>query len=354
MQFPLQQTNIAFDQKYEVEAFDANKLINNYKFKKNEILSADDDDTNDFLSKNKKISINNVLINLIHKENQKFKDFSEKRSKNIQESQETIEKDKNDFENLSDKQRDLYFKLSDLCNKIHEKNIDLIKLLHYYRTKEKTLEDEIFKKIEQIESLRIYAKFVHKVLGGDDKLFEGDLIPNYENDNRPDINILIKKIYDIYGHLLKKHKLSINSNYSNDKETKKSQKNELKLSDSQIDDDIEIDLLSDPDLMIRKFKEIENQILRIVEKTKMFNKYELKEADNNKEYIKDLKRRIKNLEIEYEKEKKALIDYKINELGKASEISEEDFCIMVKDLNKTIKDFNEKSIKEEKKENTRY
>ena len=346
---PIQQTNVAFAPKYENEVLDANRIINNYKFKENELL-APDDDTNDFLSTNKKISINNMLIELMHNVNQKCKDYNEKRNKTIQQSEDNIEKDKKDFDDVSFKQRELYFKISDLCSKIHEKNIELMKLLYYYRTREKTLEDEIFKKIEQIESLRIYAKFVHKVLGGSDKLFEGDLIPNYENDNRPDINILIKKIYDIYGHLLKKHKLSINSNFSNDKEKiKRNQKSELRLSDSQIDDEIDIDLLNDPDLMIRKFKEIEDQILRIVEKTKMYNKYELKEEENNKEFIKDLKRRIKTLENEYEIEKKALNDYKINEFGKTSDITEEDFCIMAKDLSKTINQcFNEKNINEEK------
>ena len=46
-----QQINIAFDSKYEDEIFDAKRLINNYKFKENDLLIPDDDDANDFLSK---------------------------------------------------------------------------------------------------------------------------------------------------------------------------------------------------------------------------------------------------------------------------------------------------------------
>ena len=319
--------NLAYDSKYENIVFDADKIINNYKFRENE-LKVPDNGTSDFLSKNKEISINNVLIELIQNENKKIKTRNENINKNIKEYEKIIEKDEKNFDNISNKQRELYYKISDLLYMMRDKRVELIKLLYYYQTKAKTLEDEIFKKIEQIESLRIYAKFVHKVLGGDEKLFDGDLIPNYENDNRPETDIIVKKIYQKYGHLLKKNKISnISENNKNP---------ELKLSESEIMEDIDIDLLEDPDLMIRKFKELENQILRIVERKGLFNKYEIKEAEDNKQLLKDMKIRIEKLKKKYEKHKKALIDYKNNEFGKTSEISEEDFCIMANDLCKSI------------------
>ena len=243
------------------------------------------------------------------------------------------------LENLTFQQRELYFKISDLLNQILDKKADLIKLLYNYKTREKTLEDEIFKKIEQIESLRIYAKFVHKVLGGDEKLFEEELIPDYENDNRPNMDILLKKVYDKYGHLIKKPKLSssVNSIYSQDKEKNKINKDiKLKDLDNSNNEEIDFDLLTDPDLMIRKFKELEEKILRIVERKKMFNKYEIKEAEDNKQLLKEMKLRIIELQKEYDLSKKALIDYKINEFGKNSEMSEEDFCTMTDDLCRAI------------------
>ena len=331
--FDERKINVAYDSKYEDFVFDANKVINNYRYRENE-LKVPDNDKNDFISKNKKISIDNVLIELMQKENKKIKTRNENISKNIEEYGKIIEKDEENFENVSNRQRELYYKISDLVYKIREKKLDLMKLFYNYKTREKTLEDEIFKKIEQIESLRIYAKFVHKVLGGDEKLFEDDLIPDYENDQRPDTDTIIKKIYEKYGHLLKKSKLSFNSENNEDRE--KNKKAELKLSESEITEDIEVDLLEDPDLMIRKFKEIEDQILRIVQRKEIFNKYEMKEAEDNKRIMKDIKLRIEKLEKEYEMHKQAFIDYKIHEFDKNSEISEEDFCIMAKDLCKTI------------------
>ena len=311
---PIIQNRIAYNRKYENEVLDAPKIINNYKLKEND-LKVPDDDPKEFIDKNKKISINNVLIELMQNENKHLKEYNEIRSKNIKESEEKIQKDINNFENYTYKQRELYYKISDLLYELKDKNVDIIKLLYHYQIRENTLVDEIFKKIEQIESLRIYAKFVHKVLGGDEKIFEGDLIPDYKNDNRPDINILLKKIYEKYGYLLKKRKLSLNSN--------RSEKKELKL-------------LNDPDLMIRKYKELEDQILRVIEKTKMFNKNEIREQENNKQLLRDMKNNIKNLEKEYETHKNILKDYKKHEFGNSSDISEEDFCILANDLCRTI------------------
>ena len=342
---PIKQSKIAYSTKYQDEVLDANIVINNYRFKENE-LKVPDNDKNDFITKNKNITISNVLIDIMHNESKKLKEFNEKRAINIQESVENIKKDEKRFEDITNKQRELYYKISDQIYRLQDKNVDLINLLYNYTIKIKTMEDEIFKRIEQIESLRIYAKFVHKVLGGDETLFEGELIPNYENDNRPDINVLIKIIFTKYGHLLKKHRFSINSSYSEGKE-KKNKKKDLKLSDSENEYDNN-DLLDDPDLMIRKYKELEDKILRIVERTKLYNKNEIQEADNNKKLLREMKNRIKDLEKELYFNKKVLKDYIKNEFGNNSEISEEDFCNMACDLCETIsRCFNNNTKKEE-------
>ena len=346
---PIMQTKIAFNTKYQNEVFDANKVINNYRFKENE-LKVPDNDKNDFITKNKNITISNILIDLMNNESKKLKEFNEKRAINLHKSIENIDKDEKKFEEITNKQRELYYKISDQKYKLQDKYADLINLLNNYKIKAKTMEDEIFKKIEQIESLRKYARFVHKVLGGDEKLFEEDLIPNYENDNRPDINILIKIIYNKYGYLLNRHRFSIKSSYSEgkDKKEKIKKKELLKLSDSENDDDNN-DLLDDPDLMIRKYKELEDKILRVVERTKLYNKTEIEEVDNNKQLLREMRNRVKDLEKEYDFNKKALKDYIKNEFGKNSEISEEDFCNMAFDLCQIISQCFNNNKKEEKK-----
>jgi hypothetical protein len=188
----------------------------------------------------------------------------------------------------------------------------------------------------------MYAKFVHKILGNNEKCFEKELIPDYKNSEKPDLNFLIQEVYDIYGHLL-------GNNYS-----KKKQKNmELKLNNDDDEDehaiaDIDDDILSDPYLMIRKFKELEDKIIRKVQRLENFNKMQIREQQEKTEIIKELKDRIKKLEKEYDFEKSLLIEYKNNELGKNSQdIINKDFYIMADDLCKKIyQTFNsEKNLK---------
>ena len=176
---PVIQNGIAYNRKYENEVLDANKIINNYKFRENE-LKIPDDEPKEFISKNINIAINNKVIELMHNEDKRIKDNYENRINNIKESEDIIQKDIDNFESYAYKQRDLYYKISDLLYEIKDKNVDLIKLLYKYQIRGNTLEDEIFKKIEQIESLRIYARFIHKILGVDHKIFDGDLIPDYK------------------------------------------------------------------------------------------------------------------------------------------------------------------------------
>ena len=315
---PIRKNKIAYDTRYENVVFDANDIINKFKYNEHKNkLKVSDDDMNEFISKNKQISKNNVLIELMLNENKKLKIENDIRKINIRKSAKIIEKNEMNFDHFTSKQRDIYFKLSDILNKIQEKNMDLMKLLYNYKTREKTLEDEIFKIIEQIESIRIYAKFIHKVLGGDIKMFEGELIPDYKNDNRPDINLLINKVYKKYGNLIKNHKLSLstNSNNSEGKENNYTNTNDIKLEDKDNVEEIDIDLLDDPYIIIKKFKELEDKIIYLVKNREIFYKNKMKEDEENEEIINYMNHRFIKLEKEYKVKKRELINYKKDELG---------------------------------------
>ena len=327
---PTIQSKVAYDPKYEDVVFEPNKLINEYTCKEND-LKLDENDVNDFISKNKQISINNVLINLIKDVNKKLKRENEIKSKNIEDFGIIIEKDEENFDKFSSAQKDLYFKLGDMAEKINLEANNIRKLLFIYTTREKSLEDEIFKIIEQIDLLRVYAKFVHKVLEEDEKLFEEEIIPDYANDNRPDIYILINKVFEKYNHLLKKKKKDINNNL-------------LKLDENENEniEDIDNDILSDPYLVIKKFKELEDLIIRAVQYSAKFNISYNKESEEQQEIIQDMKNQINKLKKEYEKSKMSLIEYKKSELGGISK-SDEEYCLMIDDLCKAINDDNYKS-----------
>ena len=323
--------NIAYESKFENIVFDANKLLNKHNFKENDLKI--NDNMNSFIDQNKELCLNNLLIKLIKKKNKNLKENFEIRNKEVEKFKTTLTNDEKDFETYIIKQKNLYYKTSDLLNQIHIKNYNLIRIFYEMKSKSRILEDEIFKMIEQIESLRIYAKFVTKVLGGNDKLFDGDLIPDYENLTKLDINTLVKKVYDKYGNLLKKHKLSMTSNsYYTINNIEKNNNEEINSQDETIEE-IDVDLLNDPLFMVRKFKDIEERILFFVEKSDIFTKYANKEYDFNEQTIKELKLRIIKLNQELEYSKKSLNDYKNIVYQNVTQNNEnQEFYSLIKDL----------------------
>ena len=330
---------IAYDSKFENIVFDANKVLKKHNFKENDLKV--NDNINTFVSQNKELGLNNLFIKLIKQENKNLKENTESRNKEIEKFKTIIEKDEKDFDSCINKQKNLYYQTNDLLNQIHIKNYNLIKIFYELKSKSKTLEDEIFKMIENIETLRLYAKFVTKVLGGNDKFFEGELIPDYENSIKPDIHILIKRVYDKYGNLLKKHKLSITSNtfYTiNNKEKNKNNNEEINTQDETIEQ-VDLDLLNDPLLMVRKFKELQERILYSVGKIEAFEKNANIEYENNEQIIKDLKYRINILQKELEYSQINLDDFKnILNQNNFKNTENQEFYRLIKDLSMNIFD----------------
>ena len=343
IQFKSSNDNIAYESKFRNIVFDANKVLNTHIEKDNEFNLKDN--INTFISQNKELCLNNLLVKILKKENKNLKENFEIRSKNVENSVKTLSKDEKDFELYSTQQKKLYYKTNDLLNQIHTKNYVLYKLYYDLQTKSKVLEDEIFKMIEQIESLRIFAKFVTKVLGGNDKIFEGELIPSYENTSRPDIKILIKIIFEKYGNLLENRKLSVtkNTNNTNNEIEKDLNLNDINNNNSQNDEtneEVDIDILNDPHFMLWKFKDFEERILQFIEKNDIYAKYANKEYENYENIIKELKLRIVKLKKELEYSEKNLSDFKNMIFGKNFQENENKIYYgLIKDLCKDIYEF---------------
>ena len=344
IQFKSSNDNIAYESKFRNIVFDANKVLNTHIEKDNEFNLKDN--INTFISQNKELCLNNLLVKILKKENKNLKENFEIRSKNVENSVKTLSKDEKDFELYSTQQKKLYYKTNDLLNQIHTKNYVLYKLYYDLQTKSKVLEDEIFKMIEQIESLRIFAKFVTKVLGGNDKIFDGELIPSYENKSRPDIKILIKIIFEKYGNLLENRKLSVtkNTNNTNNEIEKDLNLNDISNNNNSQDDEtneeVDIDILNDPHFMLWKFKDFEERILQFIEKNDIYAKYANKEYENYENIIKELKLRIVKLKKELEYSEKNLSDFKNMIFGKNFQENENKIYYgLIKDLCKDIYEF---------------
>ena len=344
IQFKSSNDNIAYESKFRNIVFDANKVLNTHIEKDNEFNLKDN--INTFISQNKELCLNNLLVKILKKENKNLKENFEIRSKNVENSVKTLSKDENDFELYSTQQKKLYYKTNDLLNQIHTRNYVLYKLYYDLQTKSKVLEDEIFKMIEQIESLRIFAKFVTKVLGGNDKIFDGELIPSYENTSRPDIKILIKIIFEKYGNLLENRKLSVtkNTNNTNNEIEKDLNLNDISNNNNSQDDEtneeVDIDILNDPHFMLWKFKDFEERILQFIEKNDIYAKYANKEYENYENIIKELKLRIVKLKKELEYSEKNLSDFKNMIFGKNFQENENKIYYgLIKDLCQDIYEF---------------
>ena len=345
IQFKSSNDNIAYESKFRNIVFDANKVLNTHieKDKDNEFNLKDN--INTFISQNKELCLNNLLVKILKKENKNLKENFEIRSKNVENSVKKLSKDEKDFELYSTQQKKLYYKTNDLLNQIHTRNYVLYKLYYDLQTKSKVLEDEIFKMIEQIESLRIFAKFVTKVLGGNDKIFDGELIPSYENTSRPDIKILIKIIFEKYGNLLENRKLSVtkNTNNTNNEIEKDLNLNDINNNNSQDDEtneEVDIDILNDPHFMLWKFKDFEERILQFIEKNDIYAKYANKEYENYENIIKELKLRIVKLKKELEYSEKNLSDFKNMIFGKNFQENENKIYYgLIKDLCQDIYEF---------------
>ena len=320
---------IAYDSKFENVVFDANNLLNKHTSEDNDLKV--NDNLNSFINKNKELFVSSLLLNLIKKENKIAKENFEIRNKAVENLKELLTKDEKDFEYCTEKQKKIYYETHN------------------------SLEDEIFKMIEQIESLRIYAKFVTRLLGGNEQLFEGKLIPNYENESKPDINLLIQKVYSKYGNLLKKHKLTMTTNtyYTiNNLEKNKNSNDDLNSQEEPTIEEIDFDLLNDPYLMIRKYKEIEERIIGLVEKYNIFEKYANKEHENNEQILEELKGRIIKLEKEYEYSKRNLMDFKnILDNKDSKENENKEYYNLIKEMCNIIFEFaNDKKENNIKKE----
>ena len=279
------ENNLAYDKKFENVVFDAGKLLNKYR-KKNSSALQNNNDVSSFLEQNKEISVKNLMIKLLNKQNDNLLNKHIERGKNIESYKNIIENDENNFENFSTVQKASYIKISDSLNLIQKKNIFLLEQEYKMQATTKIIEDEIFKLIEQIDLLRIYAKFIHRVLWGDPSFFDYEIIPEYKDDALPNLNYIINNIFDIYKKFL--------------------------IGNMDIKNVEEYSFLNDPQIMLRKFKEMEDKIMRNLQKDEYYLEEVRKIKREKEEILSEMEKRKSKIEEEYEEILKEYNNYKAN------------------------------------------
>ena len=282
---------LAYSKEYVDIVFDSKRLINYYNFRKGLDLDTPDKLVS-FSSKKKEISVNNVLINLLHNESEKLsvkeKIFKARNEKN----KIALNNDLKDFEDFTDEQKQVCKSIENCYDKLLRENNTLLNELIKYKSINKSYADDIQKVLEQIENLRVYALFVHQSLEKDISRFEKSIFPDYRSEKLVDYN---KKIENIRNFVIKNYSIFWDPSYAKELEE-------------------ELEYLENPDLLLQKLHEIEGNIMRLLEFKNNLIKQSEEDEKKHKIILGELKSRYEDAEI----------DYKINEKNLKFELSQID------------------------------
>ena len=309
--------SLAFKDKYISSVLDSKKVLNNYNNRKQFELDIDND-IRAFPIKTKTVALKNILIDLINNETVKL---SEK-EKNLKIKNEKNEKilltEIKQFDDFTEKQKQYCKNLELYHENLVTQNEHLISELVKYKINKKNYADETQKILEQIESLRNYALFVHKALEKDYTRYEKSIFPNYQDEKLGEYDKIIE---EIKSNVIENYKIFW------DKQYKEELKEELKF-------------LNNIDLMSFKFKEIEGNIMRNLDVQFNMKKEKEREDKRYNEILNYLKERYDNTMEEYKSyEDKLIIEQNLYKglTQKENELNIE-FTQFIKELYYTIVD----------------
>ena len=195
-----------------------------------------------FWRRKKKISVKNALINLLNNESDKLsikeKDLitSHKMNENL------LNNNLKEFEEIKDKHKILCKNVENSFNQLHKENNLLIDEYIVYSTITKNYSDEIQKILDQIETLRSYAFFIHNTLEKDVSRYEDNIFPDYRTEK---INEYEKRMEKIINFVIKNYSIFYDPKYNQELN------NELKF-------------LEEPDYLLQKFDELDRNIIRLL------------------------------------------------------------------------------------------
>ena len=223
--------------------FDAHNQILSYKKKEDGRLLDKGDSLYKFYVEKKATAIDNVIINLLNKESNKLRKIEEENNKKIEEINKKDIRNKNYFEEYSYAQKIEMKKIDKALTNIEEKYRQLLFYEKDEKGKMNIINDEMVKKLYQIEDLRIYAQFVNDVLNGQKKYDKSTLKLDDEylkkNHNIITTEDLVNQCFINYGFII---------DPNNEKENNEALK-----------------LIQDPDMFIDEFHKIENKIIKKLE-----------------------------------------------------------------------------------------
>ena len=278
----LEKINNFYEKKNVLFALDSDIILHNFKEKERKKKDSNTP-ISTFITKNKEISIKNLLIKVINKEADKLIKKKEKLDIDLIKDKSNLENDEKKFEEYSDLQKSECKKIEFTLKELEKKNKNLMSEEKKYKLEVKIKEYEIYKILVQINLFRFYAKFANQILDGDPKRFEKPILSDMVEFDKIVFEPIINEVINNYSTMKK---------YDNKKDNKT-----LKYYKE------EGYFLYDPELIYHKYNEMEGNILRLLAaKEKLILKIKKRQKQNN-EALSYLIDRCTILQQEYDEKK---------------------------------------------------
>ena len=288
---------IAYDNKNMKNILDINNIINTHLKNEEWNLKARDDKYNEFLEIKKGGCVQNLIIKLIKEEREKLKNKYTKFSYDFNNKIKMVTEGEKMFEKIIVEQKKNTKMIENNYYKLKNDNKALIILRERFKDQVSKTEYEIIKKIYEIDELRYYAKFVNYIYGYDTSIYETKIIDDDYSKKPKDAETLIKFILENYKHFLINEKDDIINNI-------------------------------DPDIVLNETRLIEDRILMNLKLRDQEYEDLKKYKQNNKNILKNIENRKKELEDKYNYIQKEIKDIIIN-----TQINlDEDLFSIMKDL----------------------
>lgn len=269
-------SHFAYDPKYADVVFDCNKLLNFHEVRKKAELKEGDDMLSTFITQNKDLSVKNVLIKLMNNESNKISLNEDKIKKRLKDNAKKLKEAEKNFEEFASLQKKTTKQIENTLVSLQEENHKLLEEEVNNKILNKILNDERQKLLEQIESLRIYAEFVNKVVGLNLEKYQNKILPDYLENSFPDYEKISLNVIKRFNCFLK--------NDENDIYIKKENK-----------------ILGEPEILYQKYNEMENNIRRQIDSKEEEEHNLLGDSNVSKKIILELTERHNDLKKEYEK-----------------------------------------------------
>ena len=272
---------IAYDNKNMKNILDINNIINTHLKNEEWNLKARDDKYNEFLEIKKGGCVQNLIIKLIKEEREKLKNKYTKFSYDFNNKIKMVTEGEKLFEKIIVEQKKNTKLIENNYYKLKNDNRALLILRERFKDQVSKTEYEIIKKIYEIDELRYYAKFVNYIYGYDTSIYETKIIDDDYSKKPKDAETLIKFILENYKHFLINEKDDIINNI-------------------------------DPDIVLNETRLIEDRILMNLKLRDQEYEELKKYKQNNKNILKNIENRKKELEDEYNYIQKEIKDIIIN------------------------------------------